>query len=54
MARPVLIVQAGLVALAGFVALAPGGDAIGVLAACVLVAALLWYLWRMAAGKPGL
>ena len=48
--RPVLFVQIGLVVLAGFVALVPGSEVNGVLAATVLVAVLLWYLRRMATG----
>jgi UDP-N-acetylmuramyl pentapeptide phosphotransferase/UDP-N-acetylglucosamine-1-phosphate transferase len=47
--RAVLMAQVGLVALAGIVALAPGVEASGILTAAVLVAALLWYLRRLAA-----
>jgi len=47
--RTVLAAQIGLVALAGVVAVAPGVEASGVLTAAVLVAALLWYLRRLAA-----
>ncbi|MBT5861054.1 MAG: hypothetical protein HOH89_07860, partial [Alphaproteobacteria bacterium] len=47
--RAVLMSQIGLVILAGFVAAVPGVEASGVLAAAVLVAALLWYLRRIAA-----
>ena len=47
--RAVLMAQVGLVALAGIVAVAPGVEASGILTAAVLVAALLWYLRRLAA-----
>ena len=46
--RAVMIGQVGLVILAGFVAVAPGSEISGVSAAAVLVAALLWYLRRIA------
>jgi hypothetical protein len=49
--RPVGIVQMGLAVLAGLVVLVPGSEVYGLVAAGVLVAVLLWYLRRMAAGN---
>ena len=46
--RTFLAAQVGLVALAGVVAVAPGVRVSGILTAAALVAALLWYLRRLA------